>query len=284
MNEVRNATQDTNAAVKNLDTEHKQDKIQRWLSAPDPSINYNKALQQRNKDSGLWFLQTEAFAKWKTRPNSFLWLHGIPGCGKTILSSTIVEDLDRATSHTQPLLYFYFDFSDSGKQSLDSMVRSLTSQLYHKRKDTQKLLDSLFSSYGDGCRQPTADSLCTGLLDMIQQVDEVWIVLDALDECHSRKGTRTEGLILWMEDLLHSKLRNVHLLATSRQEEDIESSLSKWARTKDMMHIQSDLVTDDIRAYVRTRVKEDDGLRRWRSQPDIQEEIETRLMEKACGM
>ena len=284
MNEVRNATQDTNTAVKNLDAEHKQDKIQRWLSAPDPSINYNKALKQRNKDSGLWFLQTEAFAKWKTRPNSFLWLHGIPGCGKTILSSTIVEDLDRATSHTQPLLYFYFDFSDSGKQSLDSMVRSLTSQLYHKRKDTRKLLDSLFSSYGDGCRQPTADSLCTRLLDMIQQVDEVWIVLDALDECHSRKGTRTEGLLLWMEDLLHSKLRNVHLLATSRQEEDIESSLSKWARTKDMMHIQSDLVTDDIRAYVRTRVKKDDGLRRWRSQPDIQEEIETRLMEKACGM
>lgn len=284
MNEVRIATQNTNVAVKNLDTEHKQDKIERWLSAPDPSINYNKALQQRNKDSGLWFLQTEAFAKWKTRPNSFLWLYGIPGCGKTILSSTIVEDLDRATSHTQPLLYFYFDFSDSGKQSLDSMVRSLTSQLYHKRKDTRKLLDSLFSSYGDGCRQPTADSLCTCLLYMIQQVDEVWIVLDALDECHSRKGTRTDGLLLWMEDLLHSKLRNVHLLATSRQEEDIGSSLSKWARTKDMMHIQSDLVTDDIRAYVRTRVKEDDGLRRWRLQPDIQEEIETRLMEKACGM
>ena len=164
------------------------------------------------------------------------------------------------------------------------MVRSLTSQLYHKRKDTRNLLDSLFSSCEDGCRQPTTDSLCTRLLDMIQQVDEVWVVLDALDECHSRKGTRTEGLLSWMEDLLHSELRNVHLLATSRQEEDIESALNKWARTKDMMHIQSDLVTDDIRAYVRTRVKEGDGLRRWRSQPDIQEEIETRLMEKACGM
>jgi NACHT domain len=284
MNEVRITAQNTNVAVKILGTEHKRDKIERWLSAPDPSINYNKALKQRHKDSGLWFLQTKAFEKWKKRRNSFLWLHGIPGCGKTILSSTIIEHLDRTASHTQPLLYFYFDFSDIDKQSLESMIRSLIRQLYYKRKDTQKQLDSLFSSCADGHRQPDADSLCTHLLDMTQQVDEVWIVLDALDECSTRKGTRTKGLLSWMEDLLCSELRNVHLLATSRQEEDIESALSKWARIEDMMPIQSALVTDDIRAYVRTRVKEDDGLRRWRSQPDVQEEIETRLMEKVCGM
>jgi hypothetical protein len=118
---------------------------------------------------------------------------------------------------------------------------------------------------------------------MIQQVDEVWIVLDALDECDTREGNRTK-LLLWMEGLLSPKLRNTHLLVTSRQEEDIESALSKWAGIEDMMPIQSDLVTDDIRAYVRARVKEDDGLKRWRSSPDVQEEIETRLMEKACGM
>src|SRR5277367_6677587 len=59
--------------------EHKLDKIELWLSAQDPSINYNKALKQRkNKDSGHWFLQSKAFDKWKTRPNSFLWLHASP--------------------------------------------------------------------------------------------------------------------------------------------------------------------------------------------------------------
>jgi len=51
-----------------------------------------------------------------------------------------------------------------------------------------------------------------------------------------------------------------------------------------MMLIQSDLVADDIRAYVRTRIREGNGLSRWRLQQDIQQEIENRLMEKAGGM
>jgi hypothetical protein len=135
MNEVRIAAQNANVAVEKFGKEHKLDKIELWLSAQDPSINYNKALEQRkNKDSGHWFLQSKAFEKWKTCPNSFLWLHGIPGCGKTILSSTIIEHLGRTIPHTQPLLYFYFDFSDSRKQSLESMICSLTSNLYYQRK------------------------------------------------------------------------------------------------------------------------------------------------------
>jgi hypothetical protein len=43
-----------------------------------------------------------------------LWLFGIPGCGKTIPSSAIVKNLDSILS-SQPLLYSYFDFSDTGK-------------------------------------------------------------------------------------------------------------------------------------------------------------------------
>lgn len=86
MNEIRDATQEIGKNVKSLDADHKQGKIERWLHAPDPSIDFNKALQQRHKDSGRWFLESSAFATWMTRPNSFLWLYGIPGCGKTILS------------------------------------------------------------------------------------------------------------------------------------------------------------------------------------------------------
>ncbi|KAL2010787.1 hypothetical protein VTN00DRAFT_3505 [Thermoascus crustaceus] len=67
----------------------------------------------QHKGSGLWFLQSEVFANWKMRSNSFLWLHGKPGCGKTILSCTIVEDLMRTSSSSQALLYFYFDFNDT---------------------------------------------------------------------------------------------------------------------------------------------------------------------------
>src|SRR5947209_7612016 len=166
-------------------------------------MNYNKALQQRQEGSGLWFLQIDAFAKWKKTQNSFLWLYGIPGCGKTILSSTIIEDLEK-TLRRQSLLYFYFDFSDTNKQTLESMVRSLTSQLYSKCGGASKEFDSLFSSCEYGRRQPSCESLCKAFLHMTELVKEVWIVLDALDECRTRKGQPTKGLLSWIRDLLSS--------------------------------------------------------------------------------
>ena len=160
---MRAKVQDASNTVKYLGFKQRQEKIDRWLLPPDPSINYNKALGQRYEGSGLWFLASGAFTKWKTQRSSFLWLHGIPGCGKTILSSAIIKNLDSILS-SQPLLYFYFDFNDTSKQILDSMVRSLISQLYYKCEDTWKQLDSLFSSYIDGRRQLSCELLYKVLL------------------------------------------------------------------------------------------------------------------------
>jgi hypothetical protein len=119
---------------------------------------------------------------------------------------------------------------------------------------------------------------------MIEQAKEVWLVLDALDECSTRRGASTEGLLSWIKEVLNSEQRNVHLLVTSRPEQDIKVGIMEFAHNDDIVPIQSSLITDDISAYVRTRVREDNGLKRWRSQPEVQNEIETRLMEKADGM
>ena len=54
---------------------------------------YNKALTERHGGTGLWFVRSQTFDDWSTRPNSFVWLHGFPGCGKTILSSTTIEEI-----------------------------------------------------------------------------------------------------------------------------------------------------------------------------------------------
>jgi Cdc6-like AAA superfamily ATPase len=269
--------------VKTLKLDERSEKIYRWLSPPDPSTNFINALKQRQKGSGLWFLKGDTFAKWKTRRNSFLWLHGIPGCGKTILSSTIVDELQTSLS-SRTLLYFYFDFNDNRKQTLDSTIRSLISQLYHLSDVNFKLLESLFSSCEAGRHQPSCESLHKVLLQIIEEVKEVWIVLDALDECRTRRGPPTEGLLSWLKDLLNSEQRNIHLLVTSRPEQDIKSAISELACNDDIISIQSELISDDIHAYVHTRVREDDGLKRWRSKPKIQDEIVTVLTAKAGGM
>jgi SpoVK/Ycf46/Vps4 family AAA+-type ATPase len=275
------SNRETRDAVKNLGIEHWQGKIDRWLQAPDISVNYYKALKQRHKGTGHWFLEKKVFTEWKMRPNTLVWLHGIPGCGKTILSATIIEHLERTILPSQSLLYFYFDFNDISKQSFDGMIRSLISQLYNRSDITRTLIDSLC---GDGRQQPSSESLCKIFLQLVKQVDRAWIILDALDECKTRKGNQTEGLLSWIRGLLDSELKNVHLLVTSRLERDIQMALEVRMCKECIISIQSNLVTDDIRAYIYAKVRKEDGLQRWRGLPEVQNEIENQLVAKANGM
>jgi hypothetical protein len=57
---------------------------------------------------------------------------------------------------------------------------------------------------------------------MIEKAKEVWLVLDALDGCCTRKGPWTEGLSSWIREVLNLGQRNVHLLVASRPEQNIE--------------------------------------------------------------
>ncbi|KAF2678771.1 hypothetical protein K458DRAFT_435608 [Lentithecium fluviatile CBS 122367] len=268
--------------VKDLALEQRRIELDHWLSPPVPSKNHNEALKQHQKGTGSWFLQSDAFVAWKSQRNSFLWLYGIPGCGKTILSSTIIENL-RSLS-IQPLLYFYFDFNHTKKQTLRGVVCSLISQLYYTCNSAQEPLNALFSSYKDKNTQPSCESLCKVLREMIEKTEEIWIVLDAIDECVERKGSPTEGLLLWIRDLVKLEQKNVHCLVTSRPEQDIQSEMSNLVSEKNRISIQSDLVNDDILAYICARVREGEGLKRWRDREDVQKEIEEELAHKANGM
>ena len=63
-------------------------------------------------------------------------------------------------------------------------------------------------------------------MHIIEQVEKVWIILDALNKCHIRNRLLAEGLLLWIKELLSSKQTNVHLLVTSQPEQDIISVVS----------------------------------------------------------
>lgn len=253
--------------------------INEWLSAPDPSINYAIALQQRHKDTGLWFIHSETFEVWKKDRGSFLWLYGIPGCGKTILSSAVVHDLKKTSHVPRVLLYFFFDFSDTNKQSFEKMLRTLLIQLYRQRENTRQQVDQLYTTCRKGSEQPTLEALVSTLRDTLSLVDEVTIVLDALDESKSR-----EELLTWLKALMHDRSTILHVLVTARKEEDIASSIESWAQGQDMIAIQRDDVNEDIRAYVHDRIQHDDNLKRWHGRPEVQQNIEEMLMKKSDGM
>ncbi|PKY06986.1 purine and uridine phosphorylase [Aspergillus campestris IBT 28561] len=261
--------------VEGLAQDNQYNKICEWLSPPDPSVNLSKALKERHIGTGSWFIQSPQFGEWISGTRQNLWLHGIPGCGKTVLSATTIEHLTQQLKPTHDVLYYFFDFNDVDKQSCDNLIRSLISQLYSRCENSRKELDKLCLSCNNGRQQPSYESLVTTFLRIVR-VEEIRIVLDALDECRARPD-----LFLLMESLANS---GCSVLATSRKEEDVESEIRRWMHQDNIIPIQNGAVDEDIRAYVHARLQYDRGFERWRSRPQVQEEIETELMRKADGM
>jgi hypothetical protein len=62
-----------------------KDKIIAWLKPASVSANYESSRVQCHEQTGGWFLNGSEYNEWKEKQHQFLWLHGIPGCGKTIL-------------------------------------------------------------------------------------------------------------------------------------------------------------------------------------------------------
>ncbi|KAI0147306.1 hypothetical protein GGR57DRAFT_493877 [Xylariaceae sp. FL1272] len=281
LSNVQGDLEQVKSGVESLKAEARFEHISKWLSPPDPTTNLNNTLSSRHPGSGKWLLQQAAYVDWKSERNSFLWLYGIPGCGKTVLSSTVVEDVMK--DPTSKIIYFYFDFNDDSKQKFDMMLRSLISQLYDNCTDSRNRLDSLYTSCNHRKKQPSPDSLRAAFHDMIEQAGDVYIVLDALDEC-PRRNEYPGGLLSWIRDLHHPYM-NIHFLVTSRQEQDIMVDIEKWARDKDIINIQKSSIREDIDAYINARVRKGGELAtRWDTWSDIQDKIEATLTKKADGM
>jgi hypothetical protein len=52
-----------------------QEKLQLWLSPPDPSVNHNTACKTQHSGTAMWFIQGSTFQDWK-KNGSLLWIRG----------------------------------------------------------------------------------------------------------------------------------------------------------------------------------------------------------------
>ena len=276
-------TAEIGEGVARLELSDKQHKIRLWLSGVDPSLNYNRALRKRHEGTGKWLIEDDVFRDWKQGPDSdsIIWLYGIPGCGKTILCSTVVEHVLHvcATASDIAVLYFFFDFNDTEKQKHESMMHSLLSQLSMHFVNVPPALDTLYSSCMEGGRKPNFEALKETFHKMTSAFRTTFIIFDALDECKER-----EEILADIEELRSWEDTNLRILATSRREKEIENSILRLTKDANRICIQSALVNADIRAYVHGQFRTNRRLQRWQTEPNVQLEIEETLMRKANGM
>ena len=181
------------------------------------------------------------------------------------------------TNPSSAFAYFFFDGRDGqrGLQLVDSLIRSLITQFAATYGGIPTTLAKLYQSCHDGKSQPSVQSLQSVLLTILESFDDIYIVLDALDECTERKD-----LLKWIKQMTSWKRSKLHLLTTSRPEEDIAKHLRLL--DPDHVYIKQDLITRDVEKYIDCMIDSEDGFDRWND--EIKVNIKSTLLENARGM
>lgn len=251
-------------------------KIEKWLSAPDPWSNLHSARDKHEAGTGDWILRLARYQRWKTGSSPrLLWLYGKAGSGKTILFSRLAEDV-RAQCEILPstgFAMFYFSFSDSAKQDYTGFLRSIVTQLGQE----EPALDRVFSAQQMGSRSLGLHDLKNLCQACIDSYDQVYLLIDALDECPC--GQERSKVLAHLQQLVEDSPK-VRILITSREEVDIRDCFATLG--VDKISLTGGDVDKDIRRYIKSEIGRSYRLKDL--SPSLRQLIEDQLTQKSDGM
>ncbi|KAN0130221.1 hypothetical protein V8E53_011978 [Lactarius tabidus] len=170
------------------------------------------------------------FAEWGSA-GSLLWVYVKPGSGKSILCSTIIQEIAQPREAGSAVMaYFYFDFWDQHRRNL---LPSLLIQITAQSLPCCDILSRPYSAHDNGAQQPRDSVMIRSLKNMLAILNPlpVCIILDALDESPKRpriQSPRGQALAL-VKELVGLHFPHLHICVISRPEFDIRATLTPLA-------------------------------------------------------
>jgi ankyrin repeat protein len=125
---------------------------------------------------------------WLCGLSSHLWLSGIPGAGKTVLSGLIIEECMNRTTAERAVAFFYCDYRSPNSQNVVNILGSIASQLARQNENSFKQLSKYHRTLHPQHQlkqSPEIEQLIQLLRYLSSTFEDVWIVVDGLDECGS---------------------------------------------------------------------------------------------------
>ncbi|KAF3104373.1 hypothetical protein TWF102_003015 [Orbilia oligospora] len=166
---------------KNLDGEENRE-ILDWITPIDDSSRHNDTLNRRQPGTGEWLLNSTEYQNWLNTVKEVLFCPGIPGAGKTIMSSIVVEHLIDRYSYNPAVgvAYIYFNYKVNARITVDELISNLLKQLAR----TQDPLSNCVKDLYDRCKgiRPSRAEIVKALGTVVASYSRVFIVVDALDE------------------------------------------------------------------------------------------------------
>ncbi|KAL9111362.1 MAG: hypothetical protein Q9227_004239 [Pyrenula ochraceoflavens] len=223
-----------------------------WLSISDVRTDHDAATMVREEypTTGTWIRELSSLKAWQEDdipPNVLFWIYGIPGAGKTILASSLIENQFQMQGQAATVLYFYCKSDDSTKNSFLSIGRTLLGQLLQQNIDI--LLPILYERMIESCESSLRSlRYCQELLDLaLQSVGRTYIFVDGLDELDpAQRRQVTPWLVSRVQSYQNQEPGRCRVLFVSQEENDIKRSLS-MATT---LRITGSDIEPDIRTYV----------------------------------
>ena len=251
--------------------------IRDWLNAPVATVDHNAACAQKHPGTRTWLVKSPQFTRWLTEENSYIWLNGFAGTGKSVLCSTVIQFVlrHRRCDPEVGVAFSYFTFNDGLKQEVSAMLRALLLQLSSQLQASHTDLDRLHTAYRAGI--PSSLVLIEYLPRIIQNFHQVYIMLDAIDES-PRNGPR-QGVLDALRTMQAWCIPGLHLFVTSRDESDIRDSLDP--STAHQVKMQNADIDKDITDFISGHFDTDCRLRRLSSYRD---KIQEKLAKRAKGV
>jgi len=260
-------------------TETARRKVCDWIEHTNPTSIHQQSCKNHEEHTCQWIHRVDQWNDWLQLQRRLIWIHGIPGAGKTVFASYLVQQTieycENLKNDRAACLYYYCSFRHGQEERRDEalpFLRWVVSQLCRRGKFVPADLVSLH----DQNSAPSFQALKKAFQQLLAHVDVLYIILDAVDESSLR-----DSLLELIEDIVtQPSYGKIQLLVTSRRYMDIEEVLRPLSEPT--LPISNSLVDADIRTYVENIIQRNKTFAKWSAK--LRSDIIESLVQGAQGM
>ncbi|KAK6531102.1 hypothetical protein TWF281_007927 [Arthrobotrys megalospora] len=251
-----------------------------WASSMNAQASHQGNLKLRYTGTAGWFSDRSEYQIWKSTRNGRLWLFGIPGAGKTVMISSIIESIIDELGDDDAIAFHYCDYKSKDSQVLENILSSLIMQTSKQSDVAFKKLKKLYDTHNPGGSSHLQLRDCNvDLVNVLQQLSKPYanltIVVDGLDEC----TTGRDELVRQLDRLPDTGSSRIKILVASRLEQDLENSLSAF----DQIEVAASPA--DVQLYVASVIEDRVRTRKLKIRdPSLKDLILHRLVEGCKGI